>query len=107
MRVRKGDIVRVLTGVDRGKNGKVLKVFPERQRVIVEGTTVIKRHSRPTQRNPKGGIIQRERSIHISNVRLVCPKCSQPTAVGTRVSERAELGKSDRVRICKKCGEMI
>ncbi|HXF49339.1 MAG TPA: 50S ribosomal protein L24 [Verrucomicrobiae bacterium] len=107
MRVKKGDIVKVLTGVDRGKTGKVLKVFPEKDRVVVEGTTLIKRHSRPSQRNPKGGIIQRERSMHISNVRLVCPKCSQPTAVGTRVSESAEIGKSDRVRICKKCGEMI
>jgi len=107
MRVRKGDIVKVLTGEDRGKTGKILKVFPEKNRVVVEGTTLIKRHSRPSQRNPKGGIIQRERSVSISNVRLVCPKCSQPTAIGTRVTERRELGKSDRVRVCKKCGEMI
>jgi len=107
MRVKKGDTVKVLTGVDRGKTGKVLKVFPEKNRVVVEGTTLIKRHSRPTQRNPKGGIIQRERSMHISNVRLVCPKCSQPTAVGARVSESSELGKSSRMRICKNCGEMI
>ncbi len=107
MRVRKGDIVKVLTGEDRGKTGKILKVFPEKNRVVVEGTTLIKRHSRPSQRNPKGGIIQRERSISISNVRLVCPKCSQPTAIGTRVAERGKLGKSDRVRVCKKCGEMI
>lgn len=107
MRVRKGDMVRVLSGVDRGKTGKILKVFPGRNRVVVEGTWLIKRHTRPSQRNPKGGIIQRERAMHISNVRLVCPKCSQPTAIGTRVSESAEIGKSDRVRICKKCGEMI
>src|SRR3972149_3329445 len=99
MRVRKGDIVKVLTGEDRGKTGKILKVFPEKNRVVVEGTTLIKRHSRPSQRNPKGGIIQRERSVSISNVRLVCPKCSQPTAIGTRVTERRELGKSDRVRL--------
>jgi large subunit ribosomal protein L24 len=107
MRVKRGDIVKVLSGVDRGKTGKVLKVFPEKNRVVVEGTLLIKRHSRPSQRNPKGGIIQRERSMHISNVRLVCPKCSQPTAVGARVSESSELGKSNRVRICKNCGEMI
>ena len=68
MRVKKGDTVKVLTGVDRGKTGKVLKVFPEKARVVVEGTTLIKRHSRPSQRNPKGGIVQRERSMHISNV---------------------------------------
>ncbi len=107
MQVKKGDTVKVLTGVDRGKTGKVLKVFPEKSRVVVEGTTLIKRHSRPSQRNPKGGIIQRERSMHISNVRLVCPKCSRPTAIGARVAERSELGKSNRVRICKNCGEMI
>ena len=107
MRVKKGDTVKVLSGADRGKTGKVLKVFPEKARVVVEGTTLIKRHSRPSQRNPKGGIVQRERSISIANVRLVCPKCSQPTAIGTRVSESAEIGQSDRVRICKKCGEMI
>jgi large subunit ribosomal protein L24 len=107
MRVKKGDTVKVLSGADRGKTGKVLKVFPEKARVVVEGTTLIKRHSRPSQRNPKGGIIQRERSISISNVRLVCPKCSQPTALGARISESAEIGKSDRVRICKNCGEMI
>lgn len=107
MRVRKGDLVKVLTGEDRGKTGKVLKVFPEKGRVVVEGTTLIKRHSRPNPRNPKGGIVQRERSMHISNVRLVCPKCSQVTSVGVRVSESADIGKSDRVRVCKKCGEMI
>jgi large subunit ribosomal protein L24 len=107
MRVRRGDIVKVLTGEDRGKTGKVLKVFTGKNRVVVEGTTLIKRHSRPNPRNPKGGIVQRERSMHISNVRLVCPKCSQVTSVGTRVSEAAGIGKSDRVRICRKCGEMI
>lgn len=107
MRVKRGDIVKVLSGVDRGKTGKVLKVFPEKNRVVVEGTTLIKRHSRPSQRNPKGGIIQRERSMHISNVRLVCPKCSRPTAAAARTVERSKLGKSNRVRICKNCGEMI
>jgi len=107
MRVKRGDIVKVLSGADRGKTGKILKVFPEKGRVVVEGTTLIKRHSRPSQRNPKGGIVQRERSMAISNVRLVCPKCSQPTRIGTRRSEKSEIGHSDRVRICKKCGEMI
>ncbi|MGH8004414.1 MAG: 50S ribosomal protein L24 [Limisphaerales bacterium] len=107
MRVKRGDIVKVLSGVDRGKTGKILKVFPDKDRVVVEGTVLVKRHTRRSQKLPKGGIVQRERSISISNVRLVCPKCSQPTAVAGRRSESAEIGKSDRVRICKNCGEMI
>jgi large subunit ribosomal protein L24 len=69
-RIKKGDMVEVISGSDRGKTGRVLRVFPEKGRVVVEGVNMIKRHTRPTQRNPKGGILQKEAPIHVSNVRL-------------------------------------
>ena len=67
--VKKGDTVLVLSGADRGKSGRVLRVIPEKDRVVVEGVNIIKRHSRPTQKNPKGGIVEKEAPIHISNVK--------------------------------------
>lgn len=67
--VKKGDTVLVLSGADRGKTGRVLRVIPEKDRCVVEGVNIIKRHSRPTQRNPKGGIVEKEAPIHISNVK--------------------------------------
>ena len=69
-RIKKGDMVEVISGSDRGKTGRVLRVFPEKERVVVEGVNMIKRHTRPSQRNPKGGILQKEAPIHVSNVRL-------------------------------------
>jgi large subunit ribosomal protein L24 len=69
-RIKKGDQVEVLTGKDRGRSGRVLRVIPKKERVVVEGVNIIKRHTRPTQRNPKGGILEKEAPIHISNVRL-------------------------------------
>jgi len=102
LRVRRDDIVQVIAGNDRGKQGKVLKVFPKRQRIIVEGINFIKRHTRPSQQNPKGGIVEKEAPIHVSNVMVVCPKCSSVTRVGMQV-----LDDGSRVRICKHCGEMM
>jgi large subunit ribosomal protein L24 len=67
--VKKGDTVLVLSGADRGKTGRVLRVIPDKDRIVVEGVNIIKRHSRPTQRNPKGGIVEKEAPIHISNVK--------------------------------------
>ena len=67
--VKKGDTVLILAGADRGKTGRILRVIPEKNRVVVEGVNVIKKHSRPTQRNPKGGIVEKEAPIHISNVK--------------------------------------
>lgn len=102
LRVRRDDIVQVIAGNDKGKQGKVLKVFPQKERIIVEGINFIKRHTRPSQKNPKGGIIEKEAPIHISNVMVVCPKCSSVTRVGMQVLEDGS-----RVRICKHCGEMM
>ena len=100
IRIRKGDIVQVLTGVDRGKKGKILFVNPKKGRAIVEGIRFIKRHTRPSQKNPQGGIIQREAPVQLSNLMLVVD--GEPTRVGTK---RLEDGK--KVRYSKKTGETL
>lgn len=107
MKIRKNDNVIVISGNSRGKSGKVLKVYPDRLRVIVEGVNIIKRHTRPNQRNPQGGIVQREAPIHVSNVMLLDPKSSQPTRVGTTVTTDATTGKKRRMRVAKATGEMF
>jgi len=101
--IRKNDTVAVNTGKDRGKRGRVLKVIPGGNRLIVEGVNMIKRHTRPNpQRNIQGGIIEREAALHASNVQLVCPECGAPTRIGHRV-----LGDGRKVRICRKCEGVI
>ena len=100
-KVKKNDRVVVLTGKDKGKIGKVLKVDAAKGRVIVEKANVIKRHSRPTQTN-KGGIIERENPIEISNVQVICPKCAEPSRIGKKRLEDGSL-----VRQCRKCNEVI
>lgn len=104
MRIRKDDLVIATSGKERfsRKTGRVLKVFPETGRVIVEGFSLSKRHTRPTQRNPKGGIVQKERSIHASNVMLYCPKCQRGVRIGNKL-----LSDGSRVRHCRKCGEVV
>jgi large subunit ribosomal protein L24 len=101
MTVRKDDRVKVIAGKDKGREGKVLRVFPEKERVIVEHVNMVKKHQRPTNKHPQGGIIELEAPIHVSNVMLVCPSCSQ----ATRVSRSREDGV--RVRTCRKCGNPI
>jgi large subunit ribosomal protein L24 len=101
--IRKNDTVAVNTGKDSGKRGRVLKVIPGRNRVIVEGMNMIKRHTRPNpQRNIKGGIVEREAALHASNVQLVCPECGAVTRIGRRV-----LGDGRKVRICRKCEGVV
>jgi large subunit ribosomal protein L24 len=107
MNIRKNDNVTVIAGNSRGKTGKVLKVYPETRRVIVEGVNIMKRHTRPNQRNPQGGIVQREAPIHMSNVMLLDPKTNQPTRVGTRVVKDETTGKKRRMRVAKATGEMF
>jgi large subunit ribosomal protein L24 len=100
--VRKNDTVMVTTGKDRGKRGRVLKVRPADNRVIVEGVNIIKRHTKPNpQRNVKGGIVEREGALHASNVQLVCPECGQRARIGHRVDG------DRRVRICRKCEGVV
>jgi len=97
--VRKNDNVIVLSGRDKGKRGRVLRVIPEKTRVIVEGVNFIKRHTRPNpQKQVKGGIVEREAPVHASNVQIVCPECGKPTRTGHRT-----LDDGTRVRICRKC----
>ncbi len=105
MKIRKNDNVMVIAGNARGKTGKVLKVFPDKDRIIVEGVNIIKRHTRPSQRNPQGGIVQKEAPIHVSNVMLLDPKINQPTRVGMKVIKDETTGKKSRVRVAKATGE--
>ena len=100
--IRRNDTVEVIAGKEKGKRGKVLIVLPARQRVIVERVNFIKRHQRPTQKVRQGGIIEREGSLHVSNVMLVCGKCGKPTRTGIQV-----LADGRRARVCRKCGEIV
>jgi large subunit ribosomal protein L24 len=94
----------VVTGKDRGKRGRVLKVVPEKNRLVVEGVNLIKRHTKPNPQrgNVKGGLVEREAALHASNVQLVCPECGRPTRLGRRV-----LGDGRKVRVCRKCEGVV
>ena len=104
--LRKNDNVLVITGKDRGKRGRVLKVVPGetgKTRLIVEGVNMIKRHTKPNPgKNIKGGIVEREASMHASNVQLVCPECGAQTRIGHKM-----LGDGRKVRICRKCDGVV
>ena len=101
--IRRNDTVVITTGKDSGKRGRVLKVLPAKNRLIVEGINIIKRHTRPNpQKNVKGGIVEREASMHASNVQLVCPECSKMTRIGSRM-----LTDGRKVRICRKCEGVV
>ena len=102
MNIRRGDIVQVISGNDKGKRGRVLRVFGATNRLIVEGVRMMKRHTRPTQRDPQGGIVEREATMNASNVMVICPKTDVPTRVGKK---RLDDGRN--VRIAVKSGEMI
>lgn len=105
MKVVKDDTVLVVSGNARGTKGKVLKVFPKDERIIVEGINFIKRHTKPSQKNQQGGIIEKEASIHVSNVMVICNKCGEPTRVGRKILQDGE--KETRARMCRKCGEVF
>ena len=100
-RIRKGDNVVVITGRDKGKNGSVLRVLPAKKRVVVQGVNMVKRHTRATQ-TQTGGIVEKELSIHVSNVALVDPESGEPTRIGYRLLED-----SRKVRYAKRSGEII
>jgi large subunit ribosomal protein L24 len=101
--IRKNDEVYVLRGKDRGKVGRVLIVMPARDRVVVEGVQMIKRHTRPNpQKNIKGGIVEKEAAIHISNVAIMCKECKKPTRIANKI-----LADGQVVRACKRCGNTI
>ena len=101
--IRRNDNVVVITGKDRGKRGRVLKVEPAKNRLVVEGVNFIKRHTKPNpQRQIKGGVVEREASLHASNVQFVCPECGKPTRLGRKI-----LGDGRKVRICRKCEGVV
>ena len=101
MHVKTGDKVKVITGKDKGKEGVILKTFPKKDRVIVEGINIVKKHRKASQTNPTGGILEEAAPIHVSNIRLIDAKTGEPTRVGSKVVD----GK--KVRVSKKTGEII
>lgn len=107
MKIRKDDNVIVIAGNNKGKTGKVLKVFPKNNRVIVEGVNIQKRHTKPNQANPQGGIIEKEASINASNVMVLDPKSNEPTRIGNKIIIDDKTGKKRSARISKASGEML
>lgn len=101
MHVKKGDKVTVISGKDRGKEGTILEAYPKNDRVLVEGINMVKKHAKPSQDNPQGGILTQEAAIHVSNVMPMDPKTGEPTRVGYKIID----GK--KVRIAKKSGESL
>ena len=101
-KIKKEDKVTILAGKEKGKIGSVLRVDADKNRAIVEKVNVVKRHTRAGGKSAQGGIVEKEASIHISNLMLVCSKCAEPTRIGKRVLED-----NSKVRICKKCGELL
>lgn len=101
MHVKKGDKVMVISGKDKGKTGIILAAFPKQSRVLVEGVNIVKKHSKPSQMNPQGGINSQEAPVHVSNVMPVDPKSGEPTRVGYKTVD----GK--KIRVAKKSGEVL
>jgi len=99
-KIRKDDKVIVLAGKERGKIGTVLKVDPEKERVIIEKINMVKKHAKASTQTAQGGIIEKEAPLNISDVMIVCNKCAEPTRIGKRVLEDGS-----KIRVCKKCGE--
>ena len=102
LKIKKNDTVVVLTGEDKGKTGKVLKVLVDKQRAIVEGVNMVNKSTKPSAKNPRGGFVKQEASIHISNISLIDPKSGKPTRVAMKVNEEGK-----KVRVAKKSGEEI
>nr|WP_320194329.1 50S ribosomal protein L24 [uncultured Desulfobacter sp.] len=102
MRIKKDDKVKVLTGKDKGKIGKVLKVVKKTNRIVVENINVVKVHQRPSQENPQGGIVEKAMPMDVSNLMLMCNSCVKPTRIGIK-----QLEDGKRVRVCKKCSQQI
>lgn len=101
MHVKKGDKVMVISGKDKGKTGVILAAFPKQDRVLVEGINMVKKHAKPSQINPQGGILNQEAPIHVSNVMIIDPKSGEPTRVGYKIDG------NKKVRVAKKSGEIL
>lgn len=107
MKIRKNDTVVVIAGNSKGKTGKVLKVFPVENRVIVEGINLRKRHTKPSQKSPQGGITEKEAPINVSNVMILDPKTNEKTRIGAKLIIDEKTGKKRSARISRASGEMI
>ena len=107
--IKSGDTVVVLSGKDKGKQGKVMSVMPEQRKVIVEKVNMVSRHTKPRQQGEQGGVLQKEAPIYACKVQHVCPKCGKPTRPAHRVEKKTVNGqeKNVSIRICKKCGAEI
>lgn len=101
MKIKKGDQVQIITGKDRGKRGKVLKSIIENGKIVVEGLNIVKKHMRPKKEGEKGKIVEVSMPINVSNVMIVCPKCSKPSRIGYKIE------KKNKSRMCKKCNSEI
>lgn len=102
LRIKKGDMVQIVSGDSKGQTGKVLRVDPQKKRILVENRNLVKRHTKPNKRNQQGGILDKEGVIHISNVMLLCEKTAKPTRIGIRMLENG-----NRVRFSKKSKEQV
>ncbi|TSA29661.1 MAG: 50S ribosomal protein L24 [Ignavibacteriales bacterium] len=107
MKIRKNDNVIVIAGNNRGKTGKVLKVFPKINRVIVEGVNLRKRHTKPTQKNPQGGITEKEAPVNVSNIMILDPKTNEKTRIGSKLIIDEKTGKKKSARVSRTSGEML
>ena len=109
--IRKNDQVQVMAGREKGKTGKVLKVDRQNQRIFIEKVNLVKRHVRPSQKNPQGGVLDKEAPLHYSNVLLLCPKCNRGVRHGVKMVEKTKgkkaTGQKVKTRVCKRCGETL
>ena len=102
MEIRKNDSVMVIAGKERGKTGKILRVLPEENAVIIERLNIVKRHSKPRGPQQPGGIVEKEATIHASNVMIMCDKCNAPVRIGHKI-----LADGKKIRICRRCNEAL
>lgn len=102
MHILREDTVLILTGKDRGKKGRVIRLFPKMEKALVEKINMVKHHTRPNQQLPQGGIMEKESPIHISNLKVICTKCGKATRVAHKI-----LASGQKVRMCKKCREIL
>ncbi len=100
--LRKGDSVRVIAGKEKGKEGKILQVFRDAHKIVVEQLNLIKKHTKPNAKNQKGGIIDREGALQISNVMILCRKCDKPSRIASKL-----LPDGKKIRVCRRCGEVL
>ncbi len=101
-RIKRGDLVMVIAGREKGKTGRVKKVYRDKNKVVIEGLNIVRKHVRPSEKYPQGGIIEMEAPIHVSNVLLYCSKCGKGVRVGVKFLEDGS-----KVRVCRKCGEVL